>query len=108
MTDADVLDVTVDMIWCIIKCSAPLLLVSLIVGLVISIFQTVTSIQEQTLTFVPKLLAIFITMLICGGWSVKNLLFMQEAENDIYARTPGVLSLDFDESFRVYYDSTIF
>lgn len=49
MTDADVLDVTVDMIWCIIKCSAPLLLVSLIVGLVISIFQTVTSIQEQTL-----------------------------------------------------------
>ena len=67
MTDADVLDVTVDMIWCIIKCSAPLLLVSLIVGLVISIFQTVTSIQEQTLTFVPKLLAIFITMLICGG-----------------------------------------
>ena len=45
MTDADVLDVTVDMIWCIIKCSAPLLLVSLIVGLVISIFQTVTSIQ---------------------------------------------------------------
>ena len=72
MTDADVLDVTVDMIWCIIKCSAPLLLVSLIVGLVISIFQTVTSIQEQTLTFVPKLLAIFITMLICGGWIMNN------------------------------------
>ena len=66
MTDADVLDVTVDMIWCIIKCSAPLLLVSLIVGLVISIFQTVT------LTFVPKLLAIFITMLICGGWIMNN------------------------------------
>ena len=50
MTDADVLDIARDMIFTIIKCSAPLLLVSLIVGLVISIFQTVTSIQEQTLT----------------------------------------------------------
>ena len=49
MTDADVLDVTVDMIWCIIKCSAPLLLVSLIVGLVISIFQTVTNFCSETI-----------------------------------------------------------
>lgn len=72
MTDADVLDITIDMIWCIIKCSAPLLLVSLIVGLVISIFQTITSIQEQTLTFVPKLLAIFITLLLCGGWIMST------------------------------------
>lgn len=72
MTDADVLDITIDMVWCIIKCAAPLLLVSLIVGLVISIFQTVTSIQEQTLTFVPKLLAIFITLLLCGGWIMNN------------------------------------
>lgn len=72
MTDADVLDIARDMIWCILKCSMPLLLVSLIVGLVISIFQTVTSIQEQTLTFVPKLIAIFITMLLCGGWIMNN------------------------------------
>ena len=72
MTDADVLDIARDMIFTIIKCSAPLLLVSLIVGLVISIFQTVTSIQEQTLTFVPKLLAIFLTILLCGGWIMDN------------------------------------
>lgn len=72
MTDADVLDITQDMVWCILKCAAPLLLVSLIVGLIISIFQTVTSIQEQTLTFVPKLLAIFITLLLCGGWIMEN------------------------------------
>ena len=78
MTDADVLDVTVDMIWCIIKCSAPLLLVSLIVGLVISIFQTVTSIQEQTLTFVPKLLAIMIALMIMGNWLLNEIVsFMQ-------------------------------
>ena len=73
MTDADVLDVTVDMIWCIIKCSAPLLLVSLIVGLVISIFQTVTSIQEQTLTFVPKIIAVFLGMLIFGAFILTTL-----------------------------------
>lgn len=72
MTEAEVLDITIDTVWCIIKCSAPLLLVSLIVGLVISIFQTITSIQEQTLTFVPKLLAIFITLLLCGGWIMNN------------------------------------
>ncbi len=72
MTDADVLDITIDMIWWIIKCAAPLLLVSLIVGLAVSIFQTITSIQEQTLTFVPKLLAIFITLMLCGGWIMDN------------------------------------
>ena len=72
MTDADVLDITIDMIWCIIKCAAPLLLVSLIVGLAVSIFQTITSIQEQTLTFVPKLLVIFITLMLCGGWIMDN------------------------------------
>ena len=72
MTDADVLVIARDMIFTIIKCSAPLLLVSLIVGLVISIFQTVTSIQEQTLTFVPKLLAIFLAILLCGGWIMDN------------------------------------
>ena len=72
MTDADVLDIARDMIFTLLKCSAPLLLVSLIVGLVISIFQTVTSIQEQTLTFVPKLLAIFLAILLCGGWIMDN------------------------------------
>lgn len=82
MTDADVLDITIDMIWCIIKCAAPLLLVSLIVGLAVSIFQTITSIQEQTLTFVPKLLAIFITLLLCGGWIMDNCVdFLIELSN---------------------------
>lgn len=66
------IEISSQMIWIIIKCAAPLLLVSLIVGLVISIFQTVTSIQEQTLTFVPKLLAIFITLLLTGSWIMNN------------------------------------
>lgn len=53
--------------------SAPLLLVSLIIGLIISIFQTVTSIQEQTLTFVPKILAVFVGMMIFGSWILTQL-----------------------------------
>ncbi|HBZ63358.1 MAG TPA: flagellar biosynthetic protein FliQ [Lachnospiraceae bacterium] len=72
MTEADLIEVTTQTIWTIIKCSVPLLLVSLIVGLIISIFQTVTSIQEQTLTFVPKLLAIFITLLLTGNWIMQS------------------------------------
>ena len=83
MTDADVLDITQDMVWCILKCAAPLLLVSLIVGLIISIFQTVTSIQEQTLTFVPKILAVFAVMLLAGAWMLNNMYtFMVELWSD--------------------------
>lgn len=73
MTTEVVIDIAREALWLIIKCSAPLLLVSLIVGLIISIFQTVTSIQEQTLTFVPKILSIFITIILCGGWIMNNI-----------------------------------
>ena len=79
MTTEVVIDIAREALWLIIKCSAPLLLVSLIVGLVISIFQTVTSIQEQTLTIVPKILRIFITFILCGGWIMNNIVeFMQK------------------------------
>lgn len=60
-------------IFTIIKCAAPMLLVSLIVGLIVSIFQTVTSIQEQTLTFVPKVLAIFLMLMLAGHWIMNNM-----------------------------------
>ena len=62
-----------DAIYTIIICSAPLLLISLVVGLIISIFQTVTSIQEQTLTFVPKIIAVFVGMIFFGSWILTNL-----------------------------------
>lgn len=79
MSTSDVVDITSQAIWIIIKCSAPMLLVSLIVGLIISIFQTVTSIQEQTLTFIPKILGVFVTVIICGDWILTSVLqFMQE------------------------------
>lgn len=73
MDTAIVIDIAREALWLIIICSAPLLIVSLVVGLVISIFQTVTSIQEQTLTFVPKIISIFITLILCGGWIMDNI-----------------------------------
>ncbi len=73
MTENVIIDIFTQTLVLIIKVSAPMLLVSLAVGLVISILQTVTSIQEQTLTFVPKLLAIFITIIIAGNWIMTNL-----------------------------------
>ena len=57
-------------LYLIIKASLPVLLVSLAVGLIISIFQTVTSIQEQTLTFVPKIICVFLTLMIFGKWII--------------------------------------
>ena len=52
---------------------APLLLVSLIVGLIVSIFQTVTQINEATLTFIPKLLAVLVTLMVAGPWMLAVL-----------------------------------
>ena len=72
MDAGQVITVARQTIWVIVKTSVPLLLVSMIVGLIISLFQTLTSIQEQTLTFVPKLLAIFLAILLCGGWIMDN------------------------------------
>ena len=73
MTEGQVLDVAKEAIYTIIICSAPMFLVSLVVGLIISIFQTVTSIQEQTLTFVPKIIAVFVGLMIFGSWILTNL-----------------------------------
>lgn len=53
--------------------SAPVLLTALVVGLVISIIQATTSIQEQTLTFVPKITAILLILLVLGGWMLSEL-----------------------------------
>ena len=73
MTIDTVTDITSETLYLIIKTGAPLLLISLIVGLAISVFQTVTSIQEQTLTFVPKVLAIFLGIMILGHWMMNNM-----------------------------------
>ena len=71
ITDADILDIAREMIFTVLRCAMPLLLVSLIVGLVISIFQTITSIQEQTLAFIPKIIAVLVSILVFGPWMLR-------------------------------------
>jgi len=64
MTGPEVLDVARDAIWTIVIVSSPLMVVGLAVGVVISLVQALTQIQEMTLVFVPKIIAIFITMVL--------------------------------------------
>ena len=64
MNGAEVLDVARDAIWTIVLVSSPLMLVGLVVGVVISLVQALTQIQEMTLVFVPKIIAIFVTLLL--------------------------------------------
>ena len=84
LSEGVILDVARNAFTTIIITAAPALLVSLIIGLVISIFQTVTSIQEQTLTFVPKILAVFLTLMLLGDWMLNNMTdFMIELWNNL-------------------------
>lgn len=68
-----VVDMGSEALFLIIKTAAPILLVSLAVGLIVSIFQTVTSIQEQTLTFVPKIIGVFIGIILLGNYMLNNM-----------------------------------
>jgi len=73
MTVGQVNEIVGEALFLVIKLSAPILLVSLVVGLLISIFQTATSIQEQTLTFVPKVVCVFISIIVLGNWMATEI-----------------------------------
>src|SRR5258708_34265202 len=73
MTGAETLDVARDAIWTIVVVSSPLMVVGLVVGVVVSLFQALTQIQEQTLVFVPKILAIFVTLLLALPFMADSL-----------------------------------
>jgi flagellar biosynthetic protein FliQ len=64
MTGPEVLDIARDGIWVLIMVSAPMMIVGLVVGVVIALFQALTQIQEMTLVFVPKIIAIFLTIMV--------------------------------------------
>jgi flagellar biosynthetic protein FliQ len=67
------LSLTSDMLWTAIKISAPLIGLSMLVGLLVSILQVVTQIQESTLAFVPKLITAAAVLLVLGGWMLATL-----------------------------------
>ena len=79
MTQEQVVYIMRQALYLIIQSAAPLLIISLVVGLIISILQTITSIQEQTLTFVPKIIAVFFGLMIFGSWMLTKITdFVQE------------------------------
>lgn len=73
MTVDAVAEIANNALFLIVEVSLPVLLVSLIVGLAISIFQTITSIQEQTLTFVPKIICVFLALIVFGPWMMESM-----------------------------------
>jgi flagellar biosynthetic protein FliQ len=85
MTGTEVLDSTRDAIMTVFMISAPLLIVATVVGVAVSLFQALTQIQEQTLVFVPKILAVFATFLVA-------LPFMAEALNNYMLRTASLIA----------------
>ncbi len=84
MDGAQVLDVGRDAIWTLIVVAAPMMIAGLVVGVVVALIQALTQIQEQTLVFIPKILAIFITMLI-------TLPFLGSMMNGLMLRLTGLI-----------------
>ncbi len=74
MTETMVMELGRNALIVMLILSLPLLLISLLVGVVISIIQAVTQIHEVTLTFVPKILAFFLVLALLGSWMLQNLL----------------------------------
>ncbi len=73
MTELDAITLLRDAIVVTLKISSPILITALIVGFVIGVLQTTTSIQEPTIAFVPKLIAIFVVIVVFSGWIIKVL-----------------------------------
>ena len=73
MTDADVTEIATQTMLVAAKVAAPILLTALLVGFMISLFQAATQIQEQTLSFVPKMIAVCIALLVTGNWVLSQL-----------------------------------
>jgi flagellar biosynthetic protein FliQ len=81
---AQVLDVGRDAIWTLIVVAGPMMLAGLVVGVIVALIQALTQIQEQTLVFIPKILAIFVTMLI-------TLPFLGASMNGLMTRLVGLI-----------------
>lgn len=88
MTPDVVIKLAEQSIYMIIIISAPILLIALGVGLIVSVFQAMTQIQEQTLAFVPKILAVFLSIVIFGPWMLTMLL---DYTRDLFQQLPQLI-----------------
>jgi flagellar biosynthetic protein FliQ len=88
VTDADITDIAVQTMMLAAKLAAPILLTSLLVGFAISLFQAATQIQEPTLSFVPKVIAVSIALLVTGNWTLSELVSFT---HQLFAMLPHLL-----------------
>jgi flagellar biosynthetic protein FliQ len=88
VTDRDVLDIALQTMLVALKLSLPLLVPALVIGFAVSLFQSMTQIQEFTLAFVPKLIGIGVSLLLTGNWMLHTLI---DYTQDLFARLPGLL-----------------
>lgn len=88
MSDTDVIEIAMQTMMVALKLSAPILLSALTVGFAVSLFQSMTQIQEFTLAFVPKLVAVGVAMLVSGNWMLHTLVNFTQ---DLFAMIPSLL-----------------
>ena len=88
MTPDMVIKLAEQSIFIIILISAPMLLIALAVGLLVSVFQAMTQIQEQTLAFIPKILAVFISLVVFGPWMLTMLL---DYTRNLFQQLPRII-----------------
>jgi flagellar biosynthetic protein FliQ len=88
VTDADVTSIAVQTMVLAAKVAAPILITALVVGFAISLFQAATQIQEPTLSFVPKVIAVSIALLITGNWTLSELVSFTHS---LFAMLPHLL-----------------
>ena len=88
MTQDTVTSLVVDMMGITMKVAMPMLLAALIVGLLISVFQAVTQIQEQTLTFIPKIVAMGIVLVVAGPWMLSEVVTYTQ---QLYSSIPTMI-----------------
>jgi flagellar biosynthetic protein FliQ len=90
MDDSAVLDIAVQTLLVAAKLSAPVLVVALVIGFTVSLFQSVTQIQETTLSFVPKAVGIGVVLVLAGHWMLTT---MVDFTTQLFDRIPDLLSL---------------
>lgn len=88
MTDTQVLEIGLQAMTVAAKLGAPVLLTSLLIGFAISLFQSVTQIQEATLSFVPKAIGVGLALLASGNWMLHELISFT---TNLYNKVPGLL-----------------
>ena len=89
MNDTVIIEIALRTMLVALKLSAPILVTSLVIGFTISLFQSMTQIQEFTLAFVPKLLGVGLALLFCGNWMLHTLI---DFTVDLFERIPTLLS----------------